>query len=124
MVEGVSDHACEYMTGGIVVVLGDVGRNFAAGMTGGMALVWDPKLALKAKLADTAPAARRPQPDELGLLRSLVEEHYERTTSPIAGKLLEAEDGFVDFWVVEPTGDLDHPSEVIVDLGEKADVGD
>ena len=124
VVEGVSDHACEYMTGGIVVVLGDVGRNFAAGMTGGMALVWDPKLALKAKLADTAPAARRPQVDEMGLLRSLVEEHYERTSSPIAGKLLEAEGGLDFFWVVEPTGDVDHPSEVIVDLGEKADVGD
>ena len=125
VVEGVSDHGCEYMTGGLVVVLGDVGRNFAAGMTGGMALVWDPKLALKAKLAETAPGIRRPVSTELDMLRSLLEEHYERTSSPIAGKLLEADDGFVDFWVVEPTGDgLDHPSEVIVELGEKAEVGD
>ena len=122
--EGVSDHACEYMTGGVIVVLGDVGRNFAAGMTGGMALVWDPTLALKAKLAETAPAARRPSEDEVAILRSLVEEHYDRTASPIAGKLLETDGGLRDFWVVEPTGDVDHPSEVIVDLVEKADIGD
>ncbi len=85
VVEGVSDHACEYMTGGTVVVIGDVGRNFAAGMTGGIAMVWDPTIGLKARLAETAPAARRPLPAELALLRSLLEEHYERTSSPIAG---------------------------------------
>jgi glutamate synthase domain-containing protein 2/glutamate synthase domain-containing protein 1/glutamate synthase domain-containing protein 3 len=43
IVEGSGDHGCEYMTGGIVVVLGDTGRNFAAGMSGGIAYVWDPK---------------------------------------------------------------------------------
>jgi glutamate synthase domain-containing protein 3 len=42
VVEGVGDHGCEYMTGGIVVVLGKTGRNFAAGMSGGVAYVWDP----------------------------------------------------------------------------------
>ena len=42
VVEGVGDHGCEYMTGGIVVVLGKTGRNFAAGMSGGIAYVWDP----------------------------------------------------------------------------------
>ena len=41
MVEGVGDHACEYMTGGRVIVLGKTGRNFAAGMSGGIAYVWD-----------------------------------------------------------------------------------
>jgi len=41
VVEGVGDHGCEYMTGGTVVVLGDTGRNFAAGMSGGVAYVWD-----------------------------------------------------------------------------------
>ena len=39
--EGVGDHGCEYMTGGTVVILGDVGRNFGAGMSGGIAYVWD-----------------------------------------------------------------------------------
>ena len=42
MVEGLGDHGCEYMTGGRVVVLGQVGRNFAAGMSGGIAYVYDP----------------------------------------------------------------------------------
>ena len=42
VVEGCGDHGCEYMTGGVVVVLGAVGRNFAAGMTGGVAYVFDP----------------------------------------------------------------------------------
>src|SRR6185437_8898336 len=42
VVEGLGDHGCEYMTGGVVVVLGDTGRNFAAGMSGGVAYVYDP----------------------------------------------------------------------------------
>jgi glutamate synthase (ferredoxin) len=121
VVEGCSDHGCEYMTGGVVVVIGDVGRNFAAGMTGGMALVWDPSLALKARLAETAPSIRRPGETETALLRSLLEEHYELTASPVAGRLLESEMGLKDFWVVEPTGDVDHPSEVIVETAETVD---
>ncbi len=47
VVEGVGDHGCEYMTGGRVVVLGDTGRNFAAGMSGGIAYVWDPNQAMQ-----------------------------------------------------------------------------
>jgi glutamate synthase (NADPH/NADH) large chain len=43
VVEGTGDHGCEYMTGGTVVVLGETGRNFAAGMSGGVAYVWDPE---------------------------------------------------------------------------------
>ena len=42
VIEGVGDHGCEYMTGGRVVVLGKTGRNFAAGMSGGIAYIWDP----------------------------------------------------------------------------------
>ena len=47
VVEGVGDHGCEYMTGGVVAVLGETGRNFAAGMSGGIAYVYDPKGAFK-----------------------------------------------------------------------------
>ena len=43
VIEGVGDHGCEYMTGGRVVILGPTGRNFAAGMSGGIAYVWDPR---------------------------------------------------------------------------------
>ncbi|HJQ75870.1 MAG TPA: glutamate synthase large subunit [Acidimicrobiia bacterium] len=120
VVEGVSDHACEYMTGGLVVVLGEVGRNFAAGMTGGMAMVWDPTVRLKARLAETAPAARRLSAAETDLLRSVLTEHFDRTGSPIANVLLGG-DELTDFWVVEPSGDVDLPSEAIL---ETAEVGD
>ena len=50
VVEGVGDHGCEYMTGGTVVILGDIGRNFAAGMSGGKVFVYDPDKQLKGKL--------------------------------------------------------------------------
>ena len=49
VVEGVGDHGCEYMTGGTVVILGDTGRNFGAGMSGGIAYVYDPEQQFKAK---------------------------------------------------------------------------
>jgi glutamate synthase domain-containing protein 3 len=121
VVEGCSDHGCEYMTGGTVVVLGDVGRNFAAGMTGGVAMVWDPDLKFKARLAETAPDARRPSSSEVEVLVSLLEEHYDRTSSPIAGKLLEVPALLGEFWIVEPHGDVDQPSEVILEVAEVGD---
>ncbi|HLV91007.1 MAG TPA: glutamate synthase subunit alpha, partial [Acidimicrobiia bacterium] len=110
VVEGISDHGCEYMTGGVVVVIGEVGRNFGAGMTGGVAFVWDPGLRLKGRLADTAPAARRPTDEELTLLRSLLEEHVDRTASPVATELLDGE-GLTAFWVVDPAA-LPRPLEL------------
>src|SRR5262249_6970788 len=61
VVEGTGDHGCEYMTGGVVVVLGDSGRNFAAGMSGGVAYVHDPKRRFKslcnAAMVDMEPIA-------------------------------------------------------------------
>jgi glutamate synthase (ferredoxin) len=109
------------MTGGVVVVLGEVGRNFAAGMTGGTAFVWDPSLALKGKLAETAPAVRRAADGEEEILKSMVETHYELTGSPVAADILES-GSWSEFWVVEPSGDVDHPSEIII--LETADSGD
>ena len=49
VVEGVGDHGCEYMTGGRVVILGETGRNFAAGMSGGIAYIFDPTAAFPEK---------------------------------------------------------------------------
>jgi glutamate synthase (ferredoxin) len=118
VVEGCSDHGCEYMTGGTVVVIGDVGRNFAAGMTGGVAMVWDPTVVLKARLAETAPAARRLSAGEIDLLRSILTEHRDRTGSPVADQILEGDGSLSEFWVVEPVGDVDHPSEVILEAAE------
>jgi glutamate synthase (NADPH/NADH) large chain len=69
VVEGVGDHGCEYMTGGVVVVLGDTGRNFAAGMSGGVAYVYDPEGRFRA-LCNTAMVELEPigapQPAQAG----------------------------------------------------------
>ncbi len=85
VVEGVGDHACEYMTGGVVVVLGPTGRNFAAGMSGGYAFVLDlDETRVNPELVELAPVVG-PAADEL---RSLVEQHAEETGSGIAAALL------------------------------------
>ena len=88
VVEGVGDHGCEYMTGGVVVVLGPVGRNFAAGMSGGLAFVWDPTQAFRARCnLDMVELEALADEDEW-LVRGLVEDHVRFTASARGGKLL------------------------------------
>jgi glutamate synthase domain-containing protein 3 len=89
VVEGVGDHACEYMTGGTVAVLGPVGYNLGAGMTGGRAYVWDPGAQLTARLNTALVEAARPDTDSLEELRWLLERHCELTGSPHASRLLD-----------------------------------
>ncbi len=89
VVEGVGDHACEYMTGGTVVVLGPVGYNLGAGMTGGQAYVWDPGSQLTARLNTALVEAARPDAESLDELRWLLERHQELTGSAQAGRLLD-----------------------------------
>jgi glutamate synthase (NADPH/NADH) large chain len=85
VVESVGDHACEYMTGGRVVVIGSVGRNFAAGMSGGVAHVLDLDPALvNPELVDLHPLTE----DESEVVRDLVHRHQEETDSERAAKLL------------------------------------
>ncbi|MEV4278235.1 glutamate synthase large subunit [Actinoplanes xinjiangensis] len=86
VVEGVGDHGCEYMTGGVVVVLGPTGRNFAAGMSGGKAFLLDLDQSLvNPELVDLGPLTD----DERDQLRSLVEKHHAETDSAVAGRLLK-----------------------------------
>ncbi len=87
VVEGVGDHGCEYMTGGTVVVLGSTGRNFAAGMSGGVGYVLDlrPEL-VNGDLVDLIPL--RDNDDKA--LRALLEAHRDWTESPVAERLLES----------------------------------
>ncbi|MFO7300609.1 MAG: glutamate synthase subunit alpha, partial [Actinomycetes bacterium] len=119
VVEGISDHGCEYMTGGTVVVLGEVGRNFGAGMTGGIAYVWDPEMRLKGRLADTAPSARRPDEEDLSVLRALIEEHRDRTGSPVAAAILE-EGRLGEFWAVDPATAVHTVAELeIVEVADR-----
>jgi glutamate synthase (NADPH/NADH) large chain len=85
VVEGVGDHGCEYMTGGTVVVLGETGRNFAAGMSGGTAYVLDINPAhVNTEMVDV----EQPTAEELDRLRTIVEKHREETGSAVAATLL------------------------------------
>jgi glutamate synthase (NADPH/NADH) large chain len=85
VVEGVGDHGCEYMTGGAVVVLGPTGRNFAAGMSGGLAYVWqlDPAR-VNRELVDLVDVGEEYEDDLLALVR----QHHLHTGSAMAARLL------------------------------------
>ncbi|HEY1479207.1 MAG TPA: glutamate synthase-related protein, partial [Gaiellales bacterium] len=87
VVEGVGDHGCEYMTGGTAVVLGPIGRNFAAGMSGGLAYLYDPD-ELVGRRVNTDLVSLEPVTDDAPL-RALVERHVELTGSVLATRLLE-----------------------------------
>jgi glutamate synthase (NADPH) large chain len=83
--EGTGDHGCEYMTGGVVVVLGKTGRNFAAGMSGGTAYLLDPDpRRVNTGMADLEPVAAA----DAELLRALVQRQHDETGSPVAARLL------------------------------------
>ncbi len=90
VVEGVGDHGCEYMTGGVVVVLGAVGRNFAAGMSGGTAFVYDPTQALRA-LCNLEMVELEPLVDDsdVWLVYGLIEDHVRATGSAHAQRILD-----------------------------------
>ena len=91
VVEGVGDHGCEYMTGGRVVVLGSAGRNFAAGMSGGIAYVLDTdgSFALNCNI-DMVDLEHLEQPDEVALVRDLIERHAALTGSAIGRRVLDS----------------------------------
>jgi glutamate synthase (ferredoxin) len=90
VVEGIGDHGCEYMTGGRVVVLGRSGRNFAAGMSGGIAYVLDVDGDFKRRcnlgMVDVEPLD---QAEDIALVRDLVRRHVEHTGSPYAARILD-----------------------------------
>ncbi|HVL31378.1 MAG TPA: glutamate synthase large subunit, partial [Solirubrobacteraceae bacterium] len=100
VIEGVGDHGCEYMTGGRVVVLGPTGRNFAAGMSGGLAFVLDEQGTFTPRVNP----AMRDQLEELDEgdaieVRALVAEHADRTGSPVARRVLDAWDDLLPRFV-------------------------
>jgi glutamate synthase (NADPH/NADH) large chain len=105
VVEGVGDHGCEYMTGGRAVILGETGRNFAAGMSGGVAFVWDPEHKLS-ELANLEMVELEPlsDPDYVSEVRELIEQHLEHTGSTVAASILENwEASVARFTMVIPT---------------------
>ena len=105
VVEGVGDHGCEYMTGGRVVVLGETGGNFAAGMSGGIAYVWDPRHRFPGRCnMEMVEFERLEDPEERRQVRRMVERHLKLTGSTPARTVLTDWDKSVDDFVkVMPT---------------------
>ena len=100
VIEGAGDHCCEYMTGGRVVVLGETGRNFAAGMSGGVAYVWDKNHnfdyfcnmdQVEINLVEEASYRKE--------LKELIRKHYLHTGSPLAGRMLDDWNRYVEEFV-------------------------
>jgi glutamate synthase domain-containing protein 3 len=91
VVEGVGDHGCEYMTRGIVAVLGKCGRNFAAGMTGGVAYVYDERGDFADKRCNFTNVDLDPllEHEDVSTLRGLIERHAVETSSPRARWILD-----------------------------------
>jgi glutamate synthase (NADPH/NADH) large chain len=88
VVEGIGDHGCEYMTGGTVVILGETGRNFAAGMSGGVAYVYDPEKKLKARCNMEMVDFDMIDDDDVSALKSLIANHAQFTDSKVATAIL------------------------------------
>jgi len=105
VIEGVGDHACEYMTGGRTVILGDTGRNFAAGMSGGVAYVLDPDGEFPSRCnMEMVELEKLEYAEEIAVLKGLIEEHFEYTASAVAERLLGDWDNAVNTFVkVMPT---------------------
>ena len=104
VVEGTGSNACEYMTGGKVVVLGEVGQNFGAGMTGGMAFIYDPRDSFVNRAnTETLHITRIQRPHWEAVLRDLIIEHGQATESVTAARLLNRWATAVGhFWQVVP----------------------
>jgi glutamate synthase (NADPH/NADH) large chain len=89
VVEGVGDHGCEYMTGGRAVVLGATGRNFAAGMSGGIAYVYDPGDVFPGRVNMVDVDLDPLDDDDQEWLREIIRRHEMETSSAVAARLLE-----------------------------------
>jgi glutamate synthase domain-containing protein 2/glutamate synthase domain-containing protein 1/glutamate synthase domain-containing protein 3 len=107
VVEGAGDHCCEYMTGGTVCVLGPVGLNLGAGMTGGQVYVFDPEARLPALVNPELVEPHRPAPEHLEEIRGLLDRHVSLTGSPRARACLDSWAESRDtFWRVAPRSDV------------------
>jgi len=105
VVEGVGDHGCEYMTGGVVVVLGSTGRNFAAGMSGGLAYVFDRSRTFRQRCnLEMVEIESLVDESEIWLVYGMIESHLRLTGSPLARRILDNWEHLVPSFVkVMPT---------------------
>ena len=99
VVEGVGDHGCEYMTGGLAVILGPTGRNFAAGMSGGIAYVYNIKndfdLLCNKEMVDLDPVGTEDLPE----LQKMIQAHYDKTGSTVAKFILSDLDNQLNHFI-------------------------
>ncbi len=103
VVEGIGDHGCEYMTGGIAVVLGETGRNFAAGMSGGIAYIFDPEERFPEKCNMELVELEELDADDIRTLSDLLSKHHRFTGSDVAAGILDDwEESLADFVKVMP----------------------
>ena len=111
VVEGVGDHGCEYMTGGVAVVLGETGRNFGAGMTNGIAYAYDPENHLERRYnPELVMLARLAEPEDSYFLNQLIFFHLEETGSGLARHILDAwPEHRLHFWKIQPRSQA-HPA--------------
>ncbi|UHG89681.1 glutamate synthase large subunit [Spirosoma oryzicola] len=89
VVEGVGDHGLEYMTGGLVIILGQTGRNFAAGMSGGVAYVYDQDGTFASKVNPEMVSLESLTDEDQGILREYIDKHFQYTTSNVALALIQ-----------------------------------
>ncbi len=107
VIEGAGDHACEYMTGGTVVILGPTGWNLGAGMTGGQAYVYDPDLRMPARVNPELVSIAHPDGPQQTFLRGLVAQHAELTGSQRSAALLEDwKEQAHKFWRIAPKAEV------------------
>ncbi len=120
VVEGVGDHGCEYMTGGRCVILGPTGKNFAAGMSGGIAYVLDEKHDLYMRLnKDQVMTDTLTEAHDIAELRSLIEEHVAATGSPRGRKILAAFHSYIPCFKKVMPRDYDRMLRSIAQFEEK-----
>jgi glutamate synthase (NADPH/NADH) large chain len=120
VVEGVGDHGCEYMTGGVVVVLGKTGVNFGAGMTGGFAFVLDTEDRFHHCINNDVDIHSMQTEDmdaHRHYLLSMIQEHHEQTGSAWGAEIIENFDHWIDhFWLVKPkASEIDSLIETLLD---------
>lgn len=96
VVEGVGDHCCEYMTGGTVVIIGKTGKNFAAGMSGGIAYVFDEEESFSKKCnMEFVEIEKLQEEDDINTVYHMISEHYKLTNSKKAKKILDSWEEYI-----------------------------
>ncbi|MGF1479459.1 MAG: glutamate synthase-related protein [Cyanophyceae cyanobacterium] len=120
VIEGAGDHCCEYMTGGVVVVLGTVGRNVGAGMTGGLAYFLDEDDSFIKKVNSDVKIQRLSTKAGKQQLKALIEAHRERTGSQKAKTILDNWESAVEqFWQAIPPSEAETPEAQSITAAEK-----